>query len=202
MSSIPSKFENHAGYIPWENSWDRPFLEEYFQIGLKLYNKEKFEEAYWIFSHLLELSPQDNLGVRYYAINCCFEFGRHIAVVNICDRFPEYHDSYLFYAKALAMFSTHTQELYDKQIALSIKEFPKFAKLISQKNKKENYKLSKGGIIVGSKEEIHEYWNFQGKYWRQNPEAVERVRMIYKLKLKNSRKKKIKYKRYITYLSK
>ena len=190
LSSIPSNIANHAGYVPWHDSWQRPLLGEYFRVGLEHYNKGDFEDAYWIFSHLLELSPNDNQGARYFAINCCFEFGRHVAVINICKRFPEYYEGYLYFAKALALFSTHEKEPVEKQIIEAVREFPKYAKLIAQKRKRDHYELPPDGVIVGSKEEAQEYWNMQGKYWRQNPEAVETVRSIYEAQLKRSYRRK------------
>lgn len=180
LVSIPARVANHSGYLPWHDSWNRDFLTQYFNVGLKNYYDEKYEEAYWIFNHLMELSPNDNQEASHFAINCCMEFGRHVAILNICDKYPNYVDSFLYYAKILAMFSTSGESLIERQITKAINSFPKHAKLISQKNRQKEYHLKNTSIMVGSVESAQNYWNMQGKYWLDNPEAIEKVRSIYR----------------------
>lgn len=185
LNNIPQEIANHAGYLPYSQSWHRAFLSRYFNVGIDHFDKENFDDAYWIFSHLLEISPDDNQGARYLTVDCCLELGRHVKILDICEKYAtsDKHEPYLNFSKVLAMFSTYELEAIEEYTKLSVEKYPDFAKLIAQKNKRDHYDkshFSAPGSISGDKEEAKYYWNQQGKFWNENIEALNLVRELYK----------------------
>jgi len=184
VKEIPKKIQNHSGYLPWHDAWQRDFLIEYKNTGIDLFTEKRYVDALWIFTHLLELSPDDNQGARFMAVDCCLIIGKDIHAIEICNKYNSTHgpDAHLCYSKSIAMYSTYEVESVKEQIKKSISRFPVFGKLLAQKRKKSFYDskdFKSPGYIGSEKEEAMSFWNTQGLVWERNNEFMELFRKIY-----------------------
>lgn len=169
---IPHDFD---GKIMWGFLDNRPFLRSMHGLGVCYLKTGDMTKANDLFAKMLKYNPNDNQGIRALAIECNLAFKNYPEVLAICDRYPDDAMADTLYGRILALH--RTGRMQEASIALSdaTKHLPLVAKELAKTQHTPVYGDMLGSVTWGGPE-AYEYWERVGKYWTENPEAVDFIR--------------------------
>jgi len=172
LSIIPKNFSWSTSKIEWSYMDNRPFLRAYHNLGLWLEKRNELKEAITIFSNILSLSPNDNLGVRYILPKLWLETGDLLSIVQLCTEYQDDYSPELMYTYPLVLVLLDEKEKAKKLIAKAKKAFPLVAKELKKKRHPKPKSLLEGAVMEGGADQAYEYWKQYGKYWSNSSEAM------------------------------
>jgi tetratricopeptide (TPR) repeat protein len=175
LSVIPNKFSWKTSQLMWWNLDNRPFFRAYHNLGLWLERRNEKEEVINIFSNMLSVCPNDNLGVRYMLPRLWLEKGDVLSVIRLCKKYRDDYSAETMYTYPLALIMSGEIKKAKPLLVYAKSSFPLVAEeLVKNRHQKPEGSIY-GGIIVGGAEEAYEYWKDYGKYWLDCGQAMELI---------------------------
>ncbi len=172
LSAIPDNFLWSKSKIEWSYLDNRPFLRAYHNLGLCLEKRNELKEAIAVFSNMLSLCPNDNIGIRYTLPKLWFETGDILSIVRLCAEYQDDYSPELMYTYSLALVLLDEKEKAKSLLVDAKKSFPLVAKELKKKRHPRSKSLLEGSITMGGADQAYEYWKQYGKYWKNSNEAI------------------------------
>lgn len=173
LDVIPSNFNWLESKLEWGLMENRPFMRAYHNLGLWHQKRREVDSAIDIFSHLLSISPNDNLGVRLTLPHLWLEKGDILSVIRHCENLSEEYSPEILYTYPLALIISGDISKAKKLLQNAKKEFPLVAKELLKKQHIQPKSSMQGYISHGGADQAYEYWSDYGSYWNNNKDAME-----------------------------
>jgi len=171
--AFPPEFEWGVDRLEWGDLDNRPFLRCLHGHALDLYEQQHVEQALGLFQELLSLNPNDNQGARAMALEALFHLDRWKEAFDLTMRYPDDILCETLYGRALALFKLGDQRLRRLALSEAVGIRPRVkAELLKEKHRRPRAS-SPFGVALGSAEEAYEYWQRYGRFWKQDPAALE-----------------------------
>ncbi|MFQ5897852.1 MAG: tetratricopeptide repeat protein [Candidatus Methylomirabilia bacterium] len=176
--AFPQGFEPDQDRLEWGWLDNRPFLRCLQGLALACREGGEIELALDLYRELLALNPGDNQGVRGVAVEALFELGRPGEVLALCHRYPDDVMPEITYGRALALFSLGRRERATRRLREAVAWSPLVAKeLLKTKHRRPRSRFP-GTVTMGGPDEAYDYWEHQGKFWKQMAGALEWLRRV------------------------
>lgn len=172
LQAIPSEFSWESSRLDWGSIANRPFLRAYHKLGLYCLRQDRFGESELIFSRLLSVSPNDNLGVRYMLPKVWFKLGKPEMVVSLCQKYDDSAPE-ISYSLALALVIQKQEYKASKALKQAIKEMPLVRKELLKKRHTRPKGMREGYISHGGADQAYAYWEEYGECWSSSISAME-----------------------------
>jgi len=176
--AFPQDFELGKDRLEWGWLENRPFLRCLRGLALARYKEGQIEEALRLFQELLSLNPNDNQGVRAMSQEALFELGRLEDAVKLAEQYPNDVMPETLYGRALALFKLGRQ----REATAALKEAVKYLPLVRKELLETKHHLPRTArpdrVTCGGADEAYYYWEHWGRFWGENPEALEWLRGI------------------------
>ncbi|MBU0907049.1 MAG: transcriptional repressor TCF25 family protein [Nanoarchaeota archaeon] len=166
LNAFPKKF-NETSRLEWGWTENRPFLRAYNSKGLIALDGGKTEEAIKIFNQIISWNPNDNQGVRMLLADIYTNNRMWDKMIELSKKYPNDYDPNMNFGFSLTLFKLGKKEEATKELKKSIKKFPLCGKILLEKNPKKPKSNMPGYITVGGKDQAYEFWEGQGKSWRE-----------------------------------
>lgn len=172
LSVIPNVFSWKTSKLNWGHIDNRPFLRTYHNLGLWLERRKEIDQAIEIFSHILSVCPNDNLGVRYILPKLWISMGDLLSVIRHCNNYQDDYFPALMYTHPLALVLTGEIEKAKPLLIEAKSQFPLVAKELTKKRHLRVKPVISGSITMGGADQAYDYWNEYGAYWSNSPQAM------------------------------
>jgi tetratricopeptide (TPR) repeat protein len=176
--AFPQDFKLGTDRLKWGWLENRPFLRCLHGQALARREEGQVEEALRLFQELLLLNPNDNQGVRVLAVETLFRLGRLEDALKITE---QYHDDVMagtLYGRALALFKLGRR----REATIALKEAVGCLPLVRKELLKTKHRLPRTArpdvVTLGGADEAYYYWEHCGRFWEEDPEALEWLRRI------------------------
>lgn len=169
---FPKKFTFGKDLLEWGWLDNRPFLRACESLGSVLYDIGEVEEALKIFNNILSLNPNDNQGIRSFAIQAHFDLEQPEEVLKICDCYPDDILADTLYGRPLALFQTGKRDQAEQYMKEAIESLPLIAKELTKKRHRRPKNMMDGYLTVGGQDEAYDYWQRSGKFWKDTEGAI------------------------------
>jgi hypothetical protein len=130
------------------------------------------DEAATVFSHLLAVNPNDNLGVRYLLPERWLSKDDLLAVIRYCKAHKDDCSPDMVYTYPLALILSGEVDKAKRSLSKAKSSFPLFAKELKKKRHSKPKSRFPGSITFGGADHAYEYWESYGKYWTNSPQAM------------------------------
>ncbi len=173
VDATPEEFSWKVSQLSWNELDNRPFMRAYHNLGLWLNNREETNEAITVFSNLLSVCPNDNLGVRHILPELWFSKGDLLAVIRHCKAHEEDYYPDTMYTYPLALILSGEVEKAKPLLSKAKSEFPLFAKELKKKRHPKPKSNIPDFVAFGGVDHVYEYWQTYGQYWASSPQAMK-----------------------------
>ena len=171
LNALPEKFDWKKAQLNWYVHENRPFLRAYQALGLWYERMGKSEQAIEIYSRMLSVCPNDNLGIRYLLPRLWFEKGDYLSVVRLCKEHEDDLSPEISYSYPLALALMGEPAKATKLFTVAEAEMP----LVAKELRKKRHPKPKGGmpgyISFGGHDQAYAYWQEYGHLWAKHSEA-------------------------------
>lgn len=178
LQAIPDAFTWAHSRMDWGFLDNRPFMRAYHAMGLWFLGHGRFDEAIEIFSRLLAVCPNDNLGVRHILPECWLAQGQPEKVVTHCRAHADDDAPEIQYTLALALVMTGKVESAQKILGSAVKAMPLVAKELLKKSHRRPASYRPGIITWGGADQAFEYWYRYGKFWSGSAKAMHLLTVV------------------------
>nr|VFK47234.1 MAG: Transcriptional repressor TCF25 [Candidatus Kentron sp. TC] len=178
LSAIPKEFSWTTSKLDWGFLDNRPFLRAYYNLGLHLKRRNEIDEAMEIFSRMLSVCPNDNLGVRYLLPELWFAKGDIPSVIRLCENYRDDISPEIMYTHPLALILAGQSDKARTLLMEAKSRLPLVAKELKKKRHTEPKSTTDWGVFMGSAEHAYEYWLQYGKYWLASKDAMTLIASI------------------------
>lgn len=185
LQYIPNKFDWKKSKLPWGIMENRPFLRALFQLVNVYADNGRFELACTEGEKLLQVCPNDNLGIRERMIDFYMLTEQYQKILQLCDRYPEDMFASTTFGKVLAYCYQNKLDRAEKEWDIAQKTSPNIAHEILKKRhtRPRGLHSANQGIEIGGKEQAYLYWEEMGEWWDDNDTAqtlIEKKRAVKK----------------------
>ena len=185
LKYFPSKFDWKKSKLPWGIMENRPFLRSLFQLTNLYADNGQFERAVIEGEKLLQVCPNDNLGIRERMVDFYMLTEQYQKMIQICDRYPEDMLANVTFGKVLAYCYQGKLDKAEKAWDIAQKNLPNIAhEILKKRHTRPRGLLSANqGIEIGGKEQAYFYWEEMGEWWDDNDTAqalIEKKRAVKK----------------------
>lgn len=185
LQYIPNKFDWKKSKLPWGIMENRPFLRALFQLVNVYADNGRFELACTEGEKLLQVCPNDNLGIRERMIDFYMLTEQYQKILQLCDRYPEDIFASTTFGKVLAYCYQNKLDRAEKEWDIAQKTSPNIAHEILKKRhtRPRGLHSANQGIEIGGKEQAYLYWEEMGEWWDDNDTAqtlIEKKRAVKK----------------------
>lgn len=178
MAAIPSVFSWQKARLEWSFLSNRPFLRAYHSLGLWYLDHEQYDDAIEVFSRLLAISPNDNLGVRYLLPECWLAQGMPDLVLKHCSAHKNDSGPDILYSRALALVLSDKMDSAKKALEEAVASMPLVAKELLKKTHRRPVSNFPGTISWGGTDQAYEHWRRYGKYWASSSKAMQLLTIV------------------------
>jgi len=176
--AFPQDFEIEGDLLEWGWLENRPFVRCLHGLALARYEEEETEEALKLFQELLSLNPNDNQGVRAMAVEALFKLGRFQDALEIAEEYPDDVMPETLYGRAFALFKLRRRQ----EATIALQKAIEYLPLVGKELLKTKHRLPRTArpdiVTVGGADEAYYYWEYSGRFWKQDAEALEWLREI------------------------
>ncbi len=172
LSAIPKEFSWTTSKMEWGHLNNRPFLRAYHNLGLWLEKRNEINEAIKLYSNMLLVCPNDNIGVRYILPKLWIETGDLLSIVRLNKEYPDDDSPEFMYTHPLALVMLGDIEKAKTLLDDAKTAFPLVAKELKKKHHPKPKSSFSGGITVGGTDQAYEYWKQYGKFWSNSEQAM------------------------------
>lgn len=172
LSAVPSGFSWKTSRLSWSHLDNRPFMRAYHNLGLWMKRRGETDEAVTIFTNLLAVNPNDNLGVRYLLPELWLSKGDLLSVIRHCKAHKDDCSPDIMYTYPLALILSGEVEKAKRLLSKAKSNFPLFAKELKKKRHSKPKPQFPGSITFGGADHAYEYWESYGEYWTDSPQTM------------------------------
>ncbi|OAI19508.1 hypothetical protein A1507_06895 [Methylomonas koyamae] len=172
LDVIPKKFNWKTASLEWGFLENRPFMRAYHNLGLWHERRNEPQLAIEVYSRLLAVCPNDNLGVRLILPKLWLETGDLLSVIRHCKSLADEFSPEILYTYPLALILSGEHAKAEPLIEIAKREFPLVAKELMKKRHTRPKSMMPGHITHGGADQAYEYWVEYGKFWAHSEEAM------------------------------
>ncbi len=173
LSALPEKFNWKKSRIEWLALENRPFMRAYHNLGLWYIKRSELDAAITVYSRLLAVCPNDNLGVRYLLPELWLEKGDVLSIVRHCKAYADDGGPEIAYTYPLALILLGEVDKAKPLLVSATNTLPLVAKELKKKRHTRPKSSWSGGITWGGADQAYEYWRCYGKYWAGSESAMK-----------------------------
>ncbi len=172
LKYFPAKFDWKKSKLPWGIMENRPFLRALFQLANVYADNLRFEQACEQGEKLLQVCPNDNLGIREALIEWYMFTEQYQKIVQVCDNYPEDMLANTTFGAVLAYCYQDKLNKAEKAWDIAQQNLPNVAHEILKKRHARPRGFGSGyGMEIGGKEQASLYWEDMGEWWENNTTA-------------------------------
>ena len=172
LQCFPSKFNWQKSKLPWGIMENRPFLRALFQLANVYADNGNFEQACLKGEKLLQVCPNDNLGIRERMIDFYMLTEQYQKIIQLCDSYAEDMLANIAFGKVLAYCYQDKLDKAEKEWHIAKDNLPEVAHEILKKRHPRPRGIDNSyGIEIGSKDQAYFYWQDMGEWWEGNATA-------------------------------
>ena len=172
LQCFPSKFNWQKSKLPWGIMENRPFLRALFQLANVYADNGNFEQACLKGEKLLQVCPNDNLGIRERMIDFYMLTEQYQKIIQLCDSYAEDMLANIAFGKVLAYCYQDKLDKAEKEWLIAQDNLPEVAHEILKKRHPRPRGIDNSyGIEIGSKDQAYFYWQDMGEWWEGNATA-------------------------------
>lgn len=178
LRAIPEEFSWSRSKLEWGFHQNRPFMRAFDALGLWFLKHGHYDDAIDIFSKLLAVCPNDNLGVRYLLPECWLARGEPDKVVAHCQAHTDDGGPDIQYTLGLALVMCGKVESAKRVLEDAIATLPLVAKELLKKAHRRPAGFAEGYIVWGGATQAYDYWRRLGKHWAASEKAVHLLKVV------------------------
>lgn len=178
LRAFPDAFSWSHSQLEWGFLQNRPFLRAYHSLGLWFREHGQYADAIDVFSRLLTVSPNDNLGTRYILPECWFGAGEPAKVIAHCQIHGEDSGPDIQYSHGLALVTCGKVESAKQVLEAAVSRLPLVAKELLKKSHRRPAGYRDGYISWGGADQAYDYWQRMGKYWQKSEKAMHLLKVV------------------------
>ncbi len=187
LECFPKKFDWQKSKLPWGIMENRPFLRALFQLINVYADNGSYELACVEGEKLLQVCPNDNLGIRERLIELYILTEHYQKIIKLCDSYPEDMLANITFGKVIAYCYQDKLDKAEKAWDIAQDTLPEVAHELLKKRHSRPRGLNENaqGMIIGGKEQAYYHWQHMGEFWEQNTTAqalIEKKRAAKKKK--------------------
>lgn len=173
LKCFPSKFDWQKSKLPWGIMENRPFLRALFQLTNLYADNGQFERAVIESEKLLQVCPNDNLGIREHMIDFYMLTEQYQKIIQLSDSYPKDMLANTTFGKVLAYCYLDKLDKAEKEWSIAQQTLPNVAHEILKKRhtRPRGFHSINQGIEIGGKEQAFLYWEHMGDWWEENATA-------------------------------
>ena len=173
LKYFPSKFDWQKSKLPWGIMENRPFLRALFQLANVYADNMCFEQACEQGEKLIQVCPNDNLGIREWLVEWYMFTEDYQKIIQICDNYPKDMLANTTFGKALAYCYLDKMDKAEQTWEAGKEVLPEVAHEILKKRhpRPRSMTMNSYGIEIGGKEQAYLYWQDMGEWWENNTTA-------------------------------
>ena len=172
LQCFPSKFNWQKSKLPWGIMENRPFLRALFQLANVYADNGNFEQACLKGEKLLQVCPNDNLGIRERMIDFYMLTEQYQKIIQLCDSYAEDMLANIAFGKVLAYCYQDKLDKAEKEWHIAKDNLPEVAHEILKKRHPRPRGIDNSyGIEIGGKDQAYFYWQDMGEWWEGNATA-------------------------------
>ena len=172
LQCFPSKFNWQKSKLPWGIMENRPFLRALFQLTNLYADNGSFELACAEGEKLLQVCPNDNLGIRERLVELYMLTKQYQKIIQLCDNYPEDMLATIVFGKVLAYCYQDKLDKAEKEWLIAQDNLPEVAHEILKKRHPRPRGIDNSyGIEIGGKDQAYFYWQDMGEWWEGNATA-------------------------------
>ncbi len=178
LSAFTNKFSWKKSVLEWGSLDNRPFMRAYHNLGLWHQRRNEIDLAISVFSNLLSVCPNDNLGIRYLLPKLWFIKGDVLSVIRHCKKFDDDISPEIIYNYPLAFILSGELSKAEKLLLEAKQQLPLVVKeLIKKRHPKPKTSMA-GYITLGGADQAYSYWQEYGNYWKDSKRAMKLLNKI------------------------
>lgn len=143
-----------GGQLPWEWPEHRPVLRLLMEVAL---DQESLADYITQLSRLLELCPNDNLGIRGPLVNTLLQKGRDAEALAICERYPDDFLAETRYGRVLALVRLNRLHDAEQALAGAYQALPKVLTYLVASQRKQPRLDPHGTTTIGGADQAWYY---------------------------------------------
>ncbi len=124
------------------------------------------------------MNPNDNQGIRAFAIDCYFRLGQPNNVLAVCKHYPNDTMEEVLYGRALALFQLHQERKARTALLKAVEFLPLIAEKLVKKTHRPPKNLNPHYISHGGKDQAYYYWKQNGRHWEKTNGALQLVASV------------------------
>lgn len=173
LSYFPQKFDWETDKISWGFMENRPFLRALFQLANLYADNHRFEQACEHGERLLQICPNDNLGIREALVEWYMATANYQKIIHITDSYPEDMLASVTFGKVLAYCYQDELKKAEQAWMMAQETLPEVAHEILKKRhpRPRGMHDEAYGMAIGGKEQAYYYWQDMGQWWEKNATA-------------------------------
>lgn len=172
LEYFPKKFNWQKSKLPWGIMENRPFLRALFQLANVYADNMCFEQACEQGEMLIQVCPNDNLGIREWLVEWYMFTEDYQKIIQICDNYPKDMLANTTFGKALAYCYLGKMDKADQAWEAGKEVLPEVAHEILKKRHPRPRGIDNSyGMEIGGKEQAYFYWQDMGEWWESNDTA-------------------------------
>jgi tetratricopeptide (TPR) repeat protein len=178
LEAFPPKFSWQTSRLIWDHLSNRPFMRAYHALGLLLIKSQEVVSAAEIFSRLVAINPNDNLGARYILMQCYLDMAEWEAAISLCKQYPEDSSPDIAYSKVVALFQAGQDAEALMSLTSAIHCSPSIAaELVKSKHTRPRSEFS-GRMTIGGEDEAFDYWERNRSHWSSNKKSHKALKRL------------------------
>ena len=178
MEGIPTEFSWHTGRMPWGHLSNRPFLRAYHALGLHLQTHQGAAKAAEIFTRLVSVDPNDNLGARYVLMQTLLDVGDWTKAATLSRSYPDDVGPDIIYSGPVALLQLGEVESAKTGLERAVNTNRRVAMELLKTRHVRPTSEHPGYMSVGGAEEAFDYWERNRTHWARDSEALKLLKEI------------------------
>nr|WP_313973418.1 hypothetical protein [uncultured Psychrobacter sp.] len=172
LEYFPKKFNWQKSKLPWGIMENRPFLRALFQLANVYADNMSFDEACEQGERLLQVCPNDNLGIREWLVEWYMFTEDYQKIIQICDNYPKDMLANTTFGKALAYCYLGKMDKADQAWEAGKEVLPEVAhEILKKRHPRPRGIVNSYGMEIGGKDQAYFYWQDMGEWWESNDTA-------------------------------
>jgi tetratricopeptide (TPR) repeat protein len=172
LDAIPEEFSWKHSQLEWFFHENRPFLRAYYNLGLWHHRRDERDKAIAVFSRLLAVCSNDNLGVRYLLPQLWLEKGDILSVIRLCKQYEDDCGPEIMYTYALAYILSGETTKARLLLKKAKTELPLVAKELKKKRHTKPKSFVDENVMHGGADQAYVYWLAYGKFWINSEQGM------------------------------
>jgi tetratricopeptide (TPR) repeat protein len=180
LDALPRSFSWTSNELSWGHLDNRPFMSSYHNLGLYFAKNGDHHRSSTIFSRLVSVCANDNLGARHMLVTSLLHQGQAQRVIQICRQYSDTFDHWLEFSKIVALCMQHDVNNATAELILAIERHRHVAVELRKSRHTKPEVNATFGVASGSPKEAYEYWFHNRDFWTSDSQAGFLIRELKK----------------------